>query len=234
MVGLVAVDGVHLRRIDVLQPPGKQHHLLADIIHQIFRGDVVATRPHAPGQGVADDGVARPAHVDRSGGIDGGVLQQHLFRLVLPAAVVGPLAQNGADGGGGQRCLVHIEVQIAVLSPGPRYQFHGRQFACRLLGDGDRRLAQDLGQGEARDGQVGDAGGRRLDIERRLNSHGAERLLGCALRLGTELAQGVHYITPVVNLSMAAKPPKAFMSISPSSESTESSSTVVPTFSASS
>ncbi len=234
VVRLIALDRVHLGRVDVLQAPRQEHDLLADVVDQILSGDVVPAGPHASGESVPDDRVASSADMDRPGGIDGCVLQQHLLRPVLAPAVAGCLFQNGAHGGGCQHGGVDLEVQIAILGPGPGDQGHGGQMAQRLLGDGGRRLAQRLGQREARHREIGDAGGWHLDLERHVRSHGAERLLCCTLHLRTERSQRVHYIAPVEYLSMAATPPKAFISISPSSESTDSSSTVVPTLPASS
>ena len=84
VVGLVALDGGDVLRPDVLQPPGQQHDLLADVVDIVLGGDVVTVGAHASGQRVADDGVAGPADVDRAGRVHRGVLQQHLFPRSSP------------------------------------------------------------------------------------------------------------------------------------------------------
>ena len=121
-----------IRRVlaEMSHGPIEQDHLAADVIHEVFARDVVAGHPHEADEGVSEERVAGPAHVQRPGGVRARVLEEDPFlpdrrRPICLAIGPDPGEDQLREGG-----RVHGEVHVRALGPqrsegGPR--FHARR-----------------------------------------------------------------------------------------------------------
>src|SRR5439155_27154746 len=105
--------------------PVEQDHLASDVVDEVLARDLVAGGAHEANQGIAEERVAGPADVQRTGGVRTRVLEQD---PLLPGGRRAVRLSVGTYGGGDQLregSRVHREIDVRSLGPQRSERVHG-------------------------------------------------------------------------------------------------------------